>query len=289
MAEYRASRAILNAQEGRLLEDYVQTSMRAHARAAARGAGLDGGARLRIIDTLQSVIRGAYCHLPQKMAAYARNPVQALELLRGRAADLTEAEFHLVVTSIVTGLRDAHTRYSGPKRLQGEVAAMPFLVEQYGPFEAPVFVVSKVSSSKLIPNKDFVEGVILDTWNGIPFARAVEIYADRQTGGRPDARRAWALESLTFRALEYEPPPDEMWVVLGYRTAASAPTREVRIPWRIVAPGRAPNAIQPGSRAARWKAANPSAEMVRRAKKLMFSGGLWEAESRGRAMPHGEK
>ena len=61
------------------------------------------------------------------------------------------------------------------------------------------------------------------SWNGVPFARAVEVYADRETGGRPDSRRARALESLTFRALDYGPPPDEHWVIVGYRTARAAP------------------------------------------------------------------
>ena len=65
------------------------------------------------------------------------DPVQALHLLRRRAADLSDAEFHLAVTGIVTGLRDAHTRYIGPSALRGQVAALPFLVEQYGPARRP--------------------------------------------------------------------------------------------------------------------------------------------------------
>jgi len=104
---------------------------------------LDGGERLQIIDTLIAVIGGVYCHLPQKRAAYALDPVQALQLLRTQVAALSEGEFHLALTSIISGLRDAHTRYSGPAAKQGTVAALPFLVEQYGPYDAPIFVVSK--------------------------------------------------------------------------------------------------------------------------------------------------
>ncbi|OFX19330.1 MAG: hypothetical protein A2V77_13175 [Anaeromyxobacter sp. RBG_16_69_14] len=195
--------------------------------------------------------------------------------------------FHLAITSIVTGLRDAHTRYSGPKMLQGAVATLPFLVEQYGPHDGPTFVVSKVSAPELISDGTFKKGVELTSWNGIPFARAVDIYSERETGGRPDARRARALESLTFRALEYGPPPDEMWVWIGYRPARGA-ERQVQLPWRVVLPnrGRAP---EPGVRASRFVAADPAAEQVRRAKKLLFSGKLWEAEGTGAAVPRSRK
>lgn len=287
---------LVQAQRGQLLSDYLRAPAPRKARlAAARearpvlpGAGqrvLDGGERLRIIDTLIKVIGGAYCHLPQKRAAYAIDPVQALLLLRGRAVELSDGEFHLAVTSIVTGLRDAHTRYSGPKIMQGAVAALPFLVEQYGPHDDPTFVVSKLSAPDLVGDRQFKKGVELTSWNGIPFARAVDMYADRETGGRPDARRARALESLTFRALEYGPPPDEMWVSIGYRSSRGA-TREVRTSWRVVLPGQARSA-QPGPRAARFIAADPAAEQVRRAKKLMFSGELWKAEASGAALARG--
>ena len=288
MATQSPPRQIAPAQAGRLLEEYIGFAARTRPRRGSRDDGLDGGERLAIVDALATVLGKAYCHLPQKRAAYARDPVQALALLRGRAAAMSEGEFHLAVSSIVTGLRDAHTRYSGPRKLQGRVAILPFLVEQYGPFDAPVFMVSKAMPRRLIDDDQFVDGVLLETWNGIPFARAVEIHADRETGGRPDARRAAALATLTSRALEFDPPPDEMWVDIGYRSAPGAARREVRIPWRVVAPGRAPDAMQPGSRAARWKSAHPSADIVRRAKKLLFSEKLWKAEDSRRAMARAE-
>src|SRR6266511_2573390 len=146
----------------------------------------------------------------------------------------------------------------------------------------PTFVVSKLSAPELVQDRQFKKGVELTSWNGIPFARAVDMYADRETGGRPDARRARALESLSFRALEYGPPPDEMWVTIGYRSARGA-SREGRMNWRVVVPGLARSA-QPGLGAPRFIAADPAAEQVRRAKKLMFSGELWKAEASGAAV-----
>ena len=301
MASDRPRPTLRTAQRGRLLTELLQDRAPVVRRAAAlsrtaaaqgRPGPLDGGERLRILDVLIQVIGGAYCHLQQKRSAYAADPVQALRLLRGRAAEMSDGEFHLMVTSIVTGMRDAHTRYAqtryaAPDQSEGSVAALPFLVEQYGPYDAPVFIASKVLDSRQIGDKDFAEGVILESWNGIPFARAVDLYADRETGGRPDARRARALESLTLRALEYGPPPDERWVIVGYRSEHDAAPREVKIPWRVVAPEHSPKGTRPGARASRFVAADRSAELVRRAKKLLFSGSLWESERERRPAARG--
>ncbi len=169
------------------------------------------------------------------------------------------------------------------------MAMLPFLVEQYGSHDNPTFVVSKVSAPALIRDTRFVAGVVLESWNSIPFARALDLYADRETGGRPDARRARALESLTFRALECGPPPDEMLVDIGYRTSPGSARREIRIPWRVVHPASAETSQRPGSRASRYIAANPAAEVVRRGKKLMFSGSVWQAERSGAAAVAREK
>jgi hypothetical protein len=243
----------------------------------ASGAGaLDGGQRLQVLDALAVVLDGCYAHLPAKRAAYASDPVQALRLLRRRAGELTDAEFHLATTGIVTGLRDAHTRYLGPGSWEGAVAVLPFLVEQYGPEQDPRFLVSKVNEAA-VEDEEFVVGCRLESWNGVPFARAVEVYADRETGGRPDARRARALESLTFRALQYAPAPDEDWVVVGYRTARGA-RRETRFPWRVVEPGVADAGVGDGVRGAHRLARDPAAEAVRRAKKLQFAYAAWVAD-----------
>jgi Peptidase family S41 len=242
---------------------------------------LDGGERLQILDTLITSIAGAYAHLPAKRAAYASNPVQALTLLRRRAADLTDTEFNRAVSAIITGLRDAHTRYIGPSTLRDQVAVLPFLAEQYGPESRPRYLVSKINTDA-VEDPEFQPGVELEAWNGAPFARAVEIHADLETGGRPDSRRARALESLTFRALDYGPPPDEHWVIVGYRTKRGRKV-EIRLPWRLLTPGKAATALEPGSRAALKQAGDRSAEAVRRAKKLVFAPDLWASDRQRRS------
>jgi hypothetical protein len=139
----------------------------------ARQVDLDGGQRLQILDILITSIGGAYAHLPAKRAAYATDPVQALTLLRRRAADLSDTEFNRAVSEIVTGLRDAHTRYIGPSRLRDQVAVLPFLVEQYGPESRPRYLVSKINT-EAVDDSEFQPGVELEAWNGVPFARGRE-------------------------------------------------------------------------------------------------------------------
>ncbi len=277
----RSQESVQRARRGVLLSDAV-------GHVATRGPGavpeLDGGQRLQILDALIRAIEGSYAHLPAKRAAYANDPVQALTLLRRQAAELSNREFRRAVSTIVTGLRDAHTRYIGPDTLRHHVAVLPFLVEQYGPDSAPRYLVSKVNTDSL-DDPDFVVGVELESWNGVPFARAVDNYADRETGGRPDSRRARALESLTFRALDYRPPPDAHGVIVGFRTRTGRKA-EKRIPWRALTPGKAATAATRGSRAATKLAADPAAEAVRRAKKLMFAPELWASDrERARTPP----
>jgi hypothetical protein len=272
----------LDAQLGATLTDALLAAPaeRASLRLAGIPAALDGGQRVQVIDTLELALGGAYCHLHQKRAGYAIDPVQALRLLRRRCVEMSDGEFHIALTGLVAGLRDAHTRYLGPVALRDAVATLGFLVEQHGPYSAPRFVLSRIADNAGIDEPTFKPGVELEWWNGIPFGRAVDVYADRETGGRPDARRARALESLTFRALDYGPPPDEHRVDIGYRTRRGA-SREVRVPWRVVRPGVAATAVGPRSAASLRVAANPAAEAVRRAKKLMFAPAYWEAEQAG--------
>ncbi len=280
------SESLLKAQTGTLLSDrsgLMEASL-AKVRAPSAAPLLDAADREVVVDALLTALGGAYCHLLQKRAGYANDPVQALQLLRTHAADMSEAEFHMVLTGIVADLRDAHTVYAGPKALTDAVARLPFLVEQYGSTDAPAFLVTKVSPVKLFEGTGFKPGVRLETWNGMPFERAVAIHADRETGGRPDARLARALESLTFRSLQYGPPPDEMWVDVGYREREGRPLCEIRIPWRFVRPGPAAGGVAPGAHAALRLGVSPAAEQVRRAKKLMFSGKQWKAETARQAL-----
>jgi hypothetical protein len=238
-------------------------------------ASLTWGERLDIITALSQVLEGVYSHLPLKRSLYGLDVVRGLENLRQQVPTMTDIGFHRELTLLMNRLRDAHTQYRGPWTVTDAVASLPFLVEAFGPVERPTFVVSKIDR-RSIADLRFRPGVTIEYWNGVPFDRAVELHADHVTGGRPDARRARALESLTFRSLEYAPPPDEDWVVLGYRDLRGK-AREVRLSWEGINPERA-QAASCGMATRVRRGIDPGGEAVRRGKKYRFNPKLWRAD-----------
>ena len=236
--------------------------------------------RQRLLNGLERVIEGLYTHLPLKRARYAFDPVQRLRILRIQAERLGDDAFHFELADLTTALRDAHTRYAGPVSLGGKVAALPLLVEMIGSEDSPVYLVSKVGTGL---DPAFQPGVMIEYWNGMPIDTAVMRHGDSEVGGRPDSRRAWATQSLTFRSLRYGPPPDEHWVIVGFRqTNASGeptgPAREIKLTWKVVDPGQiafADSPVDGQSAAARRQhlklGLDPAAADVRRAKMLLFA------------------
>jgi len=246
---------------------------------------LNGAERFDVLDNWVHILDNLYAHLPLKLALYGFSPVRAIERLRQQVSELSDLQFHRELMMLINRLRDAHTQYSGPKTLQSAVASLPFLVESYGPASTPSYLVTKVNQRIVRNEPHFVPGVKLEFWNGVPFDRAVDLHAEVETGGRPDARRARAVESLTLRALGYLPPPEEKWVVVQYRDLKDK-VREIRFNWRVVYPDRDPHASRSYSARTR-RAINPAAESIRRAKKLMFNTELWRAERKPKKASRG--
>lgn len=241
--------------------------------------------RERVVDTFVVLLEGLYAHLPLKRAMYASDPVQRLRLLRQRADEMDEAEFHAQLRAVLAGLRDAHTRYIGPTSLDGRAARLPFLVEAYGAPPEQRYIVSKVVEH-LVDDPHFQQGVEVRWWNGVPIDRAVELHGRSGTGGRPDSQRARGLETLTLRALRYNPPPDEYWIDVGYLDDEGT-ERETRLRWAVVKPRKARTAGQAPDAGGLAYAIDRAAEMRRRAKKLLFAAERWNAE--GKAAPSGRR
>ncbi len=237
--------------------------------------------RNNIITMFTELLDGLYVHLPLKRAMYGIDPVQQLRRLHERARLMTDDAFHREIGSILTNLRDAHTAYIAPSPLAGTVARLPFLVEQFGSEGAPRFIVSKIIP-ELITDPGFAEGVELVEWNGVPIADAVRRRGESERGGRPDSAMARALDSLTFRPLGIGPPPDERWIIVGYRIGDDETVHEHRFDWRFIYPGPAPDAAHPTAPAAAATAIHPDRALVRRAKKLSFNAELWRNERRDR-------
>lgn len=242
--------------------------------------------RTNIITMFTNLLDGLYVHLPLKRAMYGIDPVQQLRRLHERARLMTDEAFHREIGGILTNLRDAHTAYIAPSPLAGTAARLPFLVEQFGPDSSPRFIVSKVIP-ELVTDAKFVEGVELIEWNGVPIADAVRRRGESERGGRPDSAMARALDSLSFRPLGIGPPPDERWVIVGYRNGDDRPMREHRFDWRFIYPGPAPDAAHPTAPAAAATAIHPDRALVRRAKKLSFNAELWQTERQDRVAAAG--
>lgn len=310
-----ATDRIAAAQRGVILADAVAAPTPPRGRARGNGratrrppkaaAGLTGpflspgsltrAERLRLIDGIETVLDGVYTHLPLKRARYGTDPVQRLRILRSQIDELSDDAFHQQLADLVTRLRDAHTRYAGPSTLASKVAALPFLVEMIGTTASPTYVVTKVGHGQAAT---FRPGVVLEYWNGVPIDRAVQRYSEAEVGGRPDSQRAWATQSLTLRSLRYGPPPDEEWVVVGYRstTAAGAltgPAREIKLPWQVIDPAEIAPLLaggptgKAGARLRRTRAIDPAAAAIRHAKMLLFAPGSLsgqQAEAPSRAV-----
>jgi len=236
---------------------------------------LSNAERRRLLDGIECVLEGVYTHLPLKRARYGFDPVQRLRILRSQMAELSDDAIHIELADTITRLRDAHTMYTGPKSLETKVAALPFLVEMIGAVSSPIYVVTKVGPGV---DSSFKPGVVIEHWNGVPIDRAVLRHAEEEFGGRPDSQRAWAVQSLTLRSLRYGPPPDEHWVIVGYRTRDGAGTaKEIKLTWRIVDPGDVDSMQGEGPAGKRAKAlrrtraVHPAAEAIRRAKMLLFA------------------
>jgi len=275
----------------------MKSSARAAVRQRIRNAPAEPDARAErlsvdeqrhVVQTFIAIIEGLYAHLPGKRARYGHDPVQRLRSLQQRLEAIDEDEFHRSMASIVTDMRDAHTRYIGPRHMQNQVAFLPILVERYTENGKDRYLVSKIfneapGDTASFDRAGFKEGVEITHWNGVPINRAVERYASLETGGRTDARKARALETLTFRPLRYALLPDEEWIIVTFLKAKQR-RGEVRLTWRFAAEKEIdmPKVASAEGEAQLAYAGDPLAETVRRIKKMLFATDKWYEADEGK-------
>ena len=183
------------------------------------------GDRKTIVEQALILLEGAYVHLPLKRAMHAVDPIRRLRILQHTLDETTtnkmnpELDFHKEILDIFTSLRDLHTNYSLPKPFSDHFAFLPFQVESYVKNNKRQFLVTNTMEDyKNIFPATFKPGVDITYWNGVPMERAVEINANKNAGSNSAASFARGLESMTFRPIIASLPPDEEWVVIGYRT-----------------------------------------------------------------------
>ena len=206
------------------------------ARSSALGDFLDSveelgqSERAILVDQAIVLIESFYVHLPLKRAMHAVDPLQRLRLLRKRLSEFgNDARFHAEMTQIFTSVRDLHTNYFLPAPFNGVVASLPFRVETCVE-KKQIYIVAGVATGFQHPT--FQPGVELRYWNGVRIDHAVENAADRFAGSNVDARLARGLAGLTQRPLVIAPPPDEEWVIIGFK-ALDGSDQEIRVDWLV--------------------------------------------------------
>jgi hypothetical protein len=193
--------------------------------------------RLQIIDQGLRILKDTYVHLRMKQAMHAIDPVGRLELLRRAVSKrddnaLDDDRFHREMLDIFFSLRDRHTVYTLPDFWGGRIAFLPFMVEEITERSQRKYIVSKIL--KQARRSSFVEGVEIVSWNGVPIEQAVWNYAQRHGGSNVEARRAMGLLNLTLRALQFDPAPEERWIVVEYRAPGhNGKVQSRKFDWKV--------------------------------------------------------
>lgn len=177
---------------------------------------------LLIVEQAQLLLEMFYVHMPLKISMHAINPMQRLRLLKYRLEQLPEGKqvdetrFHSQMTKIFTSLRDLHTNYLLPAPYNEKIASLPFLIEEYFEDGQRKYIISKTAQGFNHPT--FKPGVEVLYWNGIPIERAIELNGEKEAGSNLEAQHARGLDRMTIRPMFISLPPDEEWVVVGYRS-----------------------------------------------------------------------
>jgi C-terminal processing protease CtpA/Prc len=184
--------------------------------------------RIQLIEQAIKLLNGFYAHLPLKRAMYGVDPLERLRLLRQRLRQVGGGvQFHAEMRDIFASLRDMHTVYYLPEPYASAHAWLPFKVEACVEDGRRKYIVSNIVDGFV--DATFGRGVEILSVDGIPVERAAEL-AGRH-GSNPAAQLALGLARLSYRALLWEPPPQEDSVLIHYK--AGGQELEISIPWSI--------------------------------------------------------
>lgn len=182
------------------------------------------------------LLEDAWVHLPGAMPgampgvmdeamSAAHGAPRALRCL-GAGPPATEAGFHDALLAIFAALGDGHTQCYVTGARAGQLAFLPFLAREYVEDGQPRLA---VTSSAIA---DLHRGDVVIAWNGAPVADVIARHMARQLAGNPEARRARAVQTLSFRPLDWLPLPGTDDVVLEV-AAPDRPPRSVRATWQV--------------------------------------------------------
>lgn len=187
-------------------------------------AGLTVADKRTLVDQAKVLIEQIYSHLHLKTALYGIDPVQRLTLLQYRLEDpqddivTKELEFHRELISIFHSMHDLHTNYVLPIPYRRMTAVLPFLVEEFfDGDEQPHYIVTKMIAG--FEHENFTPGVEILIWNGLPIQEAIRRNGENESGSNAAARFAVGLRSLTIRPLSTSLPPEEVHILVHYRSS----------------------------------------------------------------------
>ncbi len=241
--------------------------------------------RKLIVEQALILLEQNYAHLPLKRAMHSIDPTQRLKLLlqtleqvQGTALP-SEAEFHHELTEIFTSVRDLHTNYMLPAPFNKMTAFLPFMIEDYFDGGKCRYIVSHVATGFNHPT--FVQGVEIIYWSGVPIERAVLSNAHRYAGSNREARHARGVQTLTSRALKIALPPDEEWVIVGYRTA-NGKLEEIRFNWMVnpPPPSETESEAKTDPAAAAALGLDLEQDIIQRMRKALFAPQVMAAEKK---------
>lgn len=205
--------------------------------ASAGGLTLHG--RKRLVEQALVLLETNYVHLPLKESMHGVDPVQRLRLILHRLQQATrstmgsEYEFHREMLEVFNSVRDLHTNYLLPAPFNDKVAFLPFDVEEYFENKKPRWIATHFMQG--FSPQHFEAGVEINSWNGVPIARAIDVIANQHAGSNLPARHVRGVDGLTIRPLRRSLPPDELFVLIGYNDLNGV-SRELRQDWVVSPP-----------------------------------------------------
>jgi hypothetical protein len=225
-----------------------------------------------------------YVHMPLKRAMHAIDPIQRLRILNYRLAQMSEenrmsqVNFHSEMTRIFTSMRDLHTNYFLPTPYNDKIAFLPFHIEEYFEGEQRKYIVSRLAAG--LDHPTFKPGAEVLYWNGVPIEREIELNADQHAGSNTEASHARGVDSLTIRLMKRELPPDEEWVVIGYRSL-NGEELELKQNWLVMSTNEV-GAYFPAAltKAATSQGIDIETYMIQQTRKALFAPDVMKAQMR---------
>ncbi len=202
----------------------------ADVRGLPSGMGREG--KIALVGQAIALLEDFYAHLPLKRASLAIDPVQAARLLLDDVDALPDGDFVAALIDIFQRVGDLHTIVTLPAPWSTLQAFLPYLIQEYADERGAARHLVTNVSPLLDLGPDFVPGVEVTHWNGVPMARMIAGLARQTSGANPAARRRAANQMLTTRSLGFQLAPAEDWVTLSYVSARGP--RRLTVPWQVM-------------------------------------------------------